>query len=274
MVSQLIRHSLLLAGLTGLAGSACAQPLLVALGEHKPPYILQEQRSGIEYELVTTALRDAGYEPQVVYMPNQRAQQALAEGRVDAAISRNGPFVSVPYIAYHNMAITLCERNLSLPTIAALGSYRVTAFHNAQRFLGPEFADMTRNNAGYSEVSPQLILGNLLYSGRTDVVISDLFIFLGLTPQLTLPAGAIRPVCSHALFPPTLYSLSFRDPDARQRFNGAIRKLARGGFYQQLGNRYRLLDKQGRALFSPDTEVRTPDGGQRWTFSNTSLRRR
>lgn len=274
MVSQLIRHSLLLAGLTCLAGVACAQPLLVALGEHKPPYILQEQRAGIEYELVTTALRDAGYEPQVVHMPNQRAQQALAEGRVDAAISRNGPFVSVPYIAYHNMAITLCERRITLAAIPSLAAYRVTAFHNAQRFLGPEFADMTRNNPDYSEVSPQAILGDLLYTGRTDVVISDLFIFLGLTPQLTLPAGVIRPVCSHALFPPTLYSLSFRDVDARQRFNTAIRKLARSGFYQQLGSRYRLLDKQGRALFSPDTVVRTPEGGQPWTFSLTSLRRR
>ncbi|SCK11483.1 ABC transporter substrate-binding protein [Vogesella sp. LIG4] len=266
MVNQLLRLCLLLTGLTSLAASAFAAPLplVVALGEHKPPYILQDKHAGIEYELVTTALRNAGYEPQVVFMPNQRAQQALTEGRVDAAISRNGPFVSVPYIAYHNMALTLCERRLRLGSINDLTRYRVAAFHNAQRFLGPEYAAMTRDSHDYTEVSPQPILGNLLYTGRSDVVISDLFVFLGLTPQLSLPAGAIRPVCSHALFPPTLYSLSFRSPEAWQRFNQAIRQLARSGFYAKLARSYQLQDKQGHALFSPDTVVRTPPGGQRW----------
>ena len=42
-------------------------------------------------------------------------------GRIDAAISNNGPFVSEPYIAYRNMAITLCHRHLQPKHIAELG---------------------------------------------------------------------------------------------------------------------------------------------------------
>ncbi|MEQ6291240.1 substrate-binding periplasmic protein [Vogesella sp. GCM10023246] len=274
MPNRLSRLCLLLTVLAGQPASAQAalQPLLLALGEHKPPYILQDKNAGIEYELTTSALRLAGYEPQVLFMPNQRAQLALADGRVDAAISRNGPFVSVPYIAYHNMAISLCTPRLRLDNIAALGRFRVAGFHNAQRFLGAEFAEMARNNADYVEVSPQPILGNLLYSGRADVVISDLFIFLQLPLPPNLPTSSRQqPVCSHALFPPTLYSLSFRNPEARQRFNSAIRQLARSGFYEQLAQRYKLQDKQGRALFSPDTIVRTPQGGQPWTLSSVAL---
>ncbi|WP_174872870.1 substrate-binding periplasmic protein [Vogesella oryzae] len=273
MPNRLYHLCLLLAALCGQIAAAQLPlpPLLLALGEHKPPYILQDKNAGIEYELTTTALRLAGYEPQVQYMPNQRAQLALADGRVDAAISRNGPFVSVPYIAYHNMAISLCKPQLSLDSIHALGRFRVAAFHNAQRFLGAEYADMARVNPDYVEVSPQAILGNLLYSGRTDVVISDLFIFLQLPAPPTLPVSSRRPVCSHALFPPTLYSLSFRSPEARQRFNKAIRQLAHSGFYEQLAQRYKLLDRQGRALFSPDTVVHTPPGGQPWALTATSL---
>ncbi|MFC3532745.1 substrate-binding periplasmic protein [Vogesella facilis] len=275
MPNRLSRLSLLLCALAAQPASAQAalQPLLLALGEHKPPYILQDKNAGIEYELTTSALRLAGYEPQVLFMPNQRAQLALADGRVDAAISRNGPFVSVPYIAYHNMAISLCKPQLRLDNIAALGRWRVAAFHNAQRFLGTEFASMARDNADYVEVSPQPILGNLLYSGRADVVISDLYIFLQLPMPPNLPTSTRQPVCSHALFPPTLYSLSFRNPETRQRFNSAIRQLARSGFYEKLAKRYQLQDKQGRALFSPDTIVRTPQGGQPWALTAVALSR-
>lgn len=237
-----------------LPAQAVESPLLpvlqVALGENKPPYIIADESRGIEYELVSSVLRAAGYQPRILLLPNQRAQQALADGRIDAAISNDGPFVSEPYIAYRNMAITLCQRHLQPRRIAELGQFRVAAFHNAHRFLGAEFATMARSNAAYVESSPQSILNNLLFTGRTDVVISDLYIFLHFSMQPDVPLNNRQPLCTHALFPPTQYALSFRDVRARDRFNKALQQQAQAGLYQALALRYRLPG-QSQPLFRP-----------------------
>lgn len=237
-----------------LPAPAVESPLLpvlqVALGENKPPYIIADEARGIEYELVSSVLRAAGYQPRILLLPNQRAQLALADGRIDAAISNNGPFVSEPYIAYRNMAITLCHRHLQPKHIAELGQYRVAAFHNAQRFLGAEFAVMAKGNVDYVESSPQPILNNLLFTGRTDVVISDLFIFLHFAQQPDVPLNNRQALCTHALFPPTQYALSFRDPRVRDRFNKALQQQAQAGLYQTLAQRYRLPG-QSQPLFRP-----------------------
>lgn len=248
---RLLTAALLWLALPVQAVEMAAMPILqVALGENKPPYIIADESRGIEYELVSSVLRAAGYQPRILLLPNQRAQQALADGRIDAAISNDGPFVSEPYIAYRNMAITLCQRHLQLKRIAELGQYRVAAFHNAHRFLGAEFAAMTRSNAEYVESSPQPILNNLLFTGRTDVVISDLYIFLHFSMQPDVPLNNRQPLCTHALFPPTQYALSFRDPRVRDRFNKALQQQAQAGLYQALALRYRLPG-QSQPLFRP-----------------------
>ncbi|GHD70571.1 substrate-binding periplasmic protein [Vogesella fluminis] len=248
---RLLTAALLWLALPAQALESPPLPVLkVALGENKPPYIIADGARGIEYELVGSVLRAAGYQPRIVLLPNQRAQQALADGRIDAAISNNGPFVSEPYIAYRNMAITLCQRHLQPKHITELGQYRVAAFHNAQRFLGAEFAAMARANAEYVESSPQPILNNLLFTGRTDVVISDLFIFLHFSMQPDVPLNNRQALCTHALFPPTQYALSFRDARARDRFNKALQQQAQAGLYQTLAQRYRLPGAE-QPLFRP-----------------------
>lgn len=232
-------------------GAEPALPLRVALGETKEPYVMAEEQRGVEYELVTAALRLAGYQPQVSFAPNKRAQEWLAAGRVDAAIANGGGYLSDPYITYQNMAITLCSHHLELSSVTDLGRHRVAAFQNARRFLGPDYAAMAAGNPDYVEQSPQIAVNRLLYSGRTDVAVADINIFLQFNDELGPGIDAQPSLCPFALFPPTPYRLAFRDAAARDRFNKALRLLNRQGFYEALAKRYGLPMPQGRPSFKP-----------------------
>ncbi|WP_051460186.1 ABC transporter substrate-binding protein [Pseudogulbenkiania sp. MAI-1] len=232
-------------------GAEPGLPLRVAIGETKAPYVMAEEQRGVEYELVTSALQLAGYQPQVSFAPNKRAQEWLAAGRVDAAIANDGGYLSEPYIAYQNMAITLCRRQIRLDSVLDLGRYRVAAFQNAQRFLGPDYAAMAAGNPDYVEQSPQITVNRLLYTGRTDVAVADINVFLQFNDELGPGIDAQPAPCPYALFPPTPYRLAFRDAVARDRFNKALRLLHQQGFYEALAKRYHLPAPQGRPSFKP-----------------------
>lgn len=61
--------------------------LRVAVGETKPPYVFSQEQRGVEVELITSLLKSAGYQTQMRYLPNKRAQMMLEGGALDAAIS-------------------------------------------------------------------------------------------------------------------------------------------------------------------------------------------
>ncbi|WP_051709778.1 substrate-binding periplasmic protein [Andreprevotia chitinilytica] len=231
---------------------AAGEPVLrVAIGETKPPYVWEEEKRGVEYDLVSTILRTAGYQPEVLHAPNKRAQSWLISKQVDAVIGNEGGFVSEPYIAYKNMAITLCSSKLELHSIPDLQRYNVVAFQNAQRYLGTDFALMAASNRGYSEASPQISLDRLLYSHRTDVAISDINIFQYFSTHLNAQLDGSQPLCPFALFPPTLYRLVFREEAARDRFNQALAQTLRSGLYESLAQRYALPAPNGKPYFKP-----------------------
>lgn len=245
--------TVLLLAIPAHAGSPApeAPTLRLVIGETKPPYVIAEERRGVEYDLLTAIVDAAGFRPQVGFAPNKQAQLLLASGQADAVIGNSGGFLSEPYIAYKNMAISLCRNNIRLAKVADLGRYRVGSFQNAQRYLGPEFAAMAAKNPDYWERSPQIIVNRLLYSGRIDVAISDINIFQHFTAQLDPRFDKRQALCFHSLFPPTLYRLAFRDQSARDRFNAALRQVEKSDLYTVLAQRYRLPTQQGRAYFKP-----------------------
>jgi len=229
-----------------------SRPLLrVALGESKPPYVMDDEDAGIEYSIVSSLLETAGYRVRVSFVPNRRGQLMLADGEVDAAISLDGPYQSEPYIAYKNMAITLCSKKIALTDVSGLSLHRVAAFQNAHLFLGPSFAAMAGNNPDYREISPQVGIDRLLYSGRIDVAVSDISIFTYFSRRLGPQFDTRQQLCAYPLFPPTLYRLSFRDPVARDRFNGALAAALKGELYERIAQRYQVSLSKGEPYFKP-----------------------
>lgn len=225
--------------------------LRVALGETKQPYIDAERGKGVEYDIVSQALSQAGYQPRIRFGPNLRAHNWLASGQVDAAIANSGGHVSEPYIVYQNMAITLCKRRIHLQRLEDLIRFRVAAFQGAHLYLGPAFAALTPQIPSYREESPQITLNRLLYSERADVAISDVNIFQQFSHDLRREIDIKARLCPYALFTPTHYRLAFRDIRDRDRFNLGLRRFAAAGGYEKLAKRYQLPTQHGRPWFKP-----------------------
>jgi polar amino acid transport system substrate-binding protein len=212
--------------------------LRVGLSENKPPYTVASPLGGIEYDLVTQVVQGMGMTPEIQFLPNARAQALLRMGELDASISTTGEFLSLPFVAYENVAITLKRRNLSVVSVSGLEPYAVAAFQNAHLFLGPEFAKMAAANPGYRESAPQISLNRLLYTGRVDIIVSDWNIFNGLNSHVEESIDTTQPVKVHRLFPPTRYSLSFRNPSLRDAFNASLLKVLATDPYPALAAKY------------------------------------
>ena len=233
-----------------LSTAWAAPPVLhVALGETKMPYVSSDNQSGIEYDIVTQALRLAGYKVKIEYLPNKRALLEFRDGQLDGVISNTGNYLSEPYIAYQNMAITLCQKQINIDSIKALAPYQVTAFHNASQYLGADFAKIASNKINYRELSPQKLMNRMLLAARFDVAISDINIFKYEHKKID-PLGN-QALCPFAIFPPTLYRLEFREPIVRDRFNVALKNFREQGLYEQLAKKYGMPLDQNRPYFKP-----------------------
>ncbi len=235
--------------LASTAHWAAAAPLRVAIGETKPPYVDAELKQGIEYEIITTAFKQAGIEIDLQHMPNKRAQVLFEQGKLDAAINTTGKNASDVYIVYKNMAIALCERNIKLNAVRDLAQYQVGAFHNAHQFLGDDFAHIASKPQQYMETAQQYLLNRMLALGRIDVAISDISIFQHF--NLELEASQRRALCPYALFPPTQYRLTFQHSAPQQKFNRAIAQLKASQFYESLAKKYGLTTDKQQPYFKP-----------------------
>lgn len=232
-----------------------ALTLRVAVGETKPPYIYSQEQAGVEVELIVSLLKEAGYQPQMLYLPNKRAQLMLEVGAVDAAISPRGEFLSEPYIVYQNVAVTLCSTHIAPKSVAALAGRRVAAFQNAHLFLGNDFAAMAAGNQDYRE-PPQTSINRMLYARHTDVGISDINVFKRINDELERRSTPLEPWCPYSLFPPTQYRLAFRDRNARDLFNKALKRALKGKLYESLAKRYDLPAINGHPYFKPKPPAR------------------
>lgn len=236
--------------LLGLASCTLhAAPLQIGIGEDKPPYVQLESRSGVEYEIITQTLKDAGLDFEIKHVPNKRARSLFTHGQLDAAITTEGSIVSEPYIAYRNMAITLCEQHIGLGKVTDLLAYKIGAFNNAESFLGTDFSSVASRAVSYREISPQKLLNAMLQSKRIDVAVAEINIFEYVHRSST-PTDA-KALCPFPLFPPTLYRLEFRDAALRDRFNQALAQLRTNGFYEALAKKYQLPLEGKRPYFKP-----------------------
>lgn len=231
------------AALACLSLTAPADVLHVGFGTHKPPYIYEGERRGLEYELIERAAQNAGFEVTVYYAPMERLHLMLRRGEIDAIATthqRSGvkAYYSQTYIYYHNVAVALARRGYRIEHIADLGNYSVSAFQRARLLLGPEFERMALNNPRYREEALQINRNRLLYSGRVDVVVGDTRILRYFNREVADQVDVTQALSWFEIFPPTPYRVGFRLDRQRQRFDEGLRKLRESGEYQRIEQRY------------------------------------
>jgi polar amino acid transport system substrate-binding protein len=235
------RRALLLsaAALFGSRPSAAAargEPLVVAVGLSLPPYVIPDQRRGMEYDIVKEALALVGYELVPKFVDFGDGPRLLREGYVDGAMtilpaSGVDAFYSATYITYHNQAMTLTSRSLRITSVEDLAGKTVLAFENARQYLGPAFARVIADNPGYREVAEQYRQNLELLGGKVDVVVADrnIFQWYARDPRVTRASSARQPITYHDIFAPTRYTIGFRYAVVRDAFDGGLGRLEASG---------------------------------------------
>ncbi|MCP3129541.1 ABC transporter substrate-binding protein [Shewanella sp. KJ2020] len=245
-----MRLRLLLISLLILPSYAVSVSLTIGSALNRPPYILEDTRSGLEIDIIKAAFREMGMSVNFKFYSRKRQLLYFNQERVDAVMTMsqlNGVrgYWSESYIEYDNVAISLASRQLKINSIAQLQNYSIIAFENARLLLGPEFAAVAAK-ARYSEVDNQLSQNNTLYLGRIDTVVADRYVFTALNQLVEQNVAPQQPVSYHLVFPPTPYRMVFHNSVARDIFNQGLAKIKANGVYEALVAQY-----LGRAVAKP-----------------------
>ena len=227
-----------------LAAPARAREVRVGIGFVLPPYVIRENDTGLEVEVIRRALAEAGHTAVFVYLPNLRLVLEMGRGKLDAVAANlaydlaretgKPAYASGPTVEFHNYAITRRADGLVIRSLDDLRGKRVLAFQNAAKYLGKEFGQVAESLECYRELADQSLHAGMLYADRTDVVISDKRIFLYWRARLA-GAGQCKgvdldqPLEFHDIFPPSPRAVFFEDAGLRDEFDRGLDVLrARG----------------------------------------------
>lgn len=240
-----MKRIILAGGLVLTIHSAQAAEVVMAVGRSLPPYVIVEDWTGLEYDIVRQSLAVEGHTIKPRLMAFARVVKEMEAGLADAAMTmRPDSGVTACYsdshVTYRNYAITLAGRDLAISSLQDLAGKSVVAFQNASLYLGPEYKAATAASPAYREEAKQAVQPLLLFSGRTDVVVADRFIFgwFAADAEVAAKVDTRQPVRLHAIFPPTDYHVAFRDKTLCDSFNRGLKQLRDNGEYARITQRY------------------------------------
>lgn len=225
--------------------SVSAQDLRIGFGTHKPPYVFENQARGLEHDIVMAAAQRGGLAPVAYYAPMERLNLMLSKGQLDVIATtseRSGGviFYSDAYIRYQNVAVALRSRNLDIQRISDLVGYSVNAFQRARFLLGSEYQAMAENNPRYREEAFQIARNRMLYSGRVDVVVTDMRILRYFNREVYAQVDVSQPLTLFPIFAPTDYRLGCRQQADCERLNQGLAAIRESGEYTAIERRYAM----------------------------------
>lgn len=245
---------LILVLLTGAwAVSADAAEVRIGIGFALPPYVIRDNDSGLEVEIIREALKAGKHTAKFCYLPNCRLPRALKDGDIDAIAVNlaydaekdigQKLYPSDETLAYQNYAITLAQGGHVIHTLADMAGKRIVTFQNATKYLGPEFAEIVQKSTAYEERADHSQLVEFLYGGRSDVAISDKRIFLYWRDHALKKAAAgvldlKQPLAFYPVFPLAPRCCIFRDEKLREDFNSGLREILANGTYREIFSNY------------------------------------
>lgn len=222
-----------------------AQSLRVGFGTHKPPYIFENEARGLDYDIVMAAAKRGGLEPVAYYAPMERLNRMLSKDQIDVMATTNersggAIFYSDAYIRYQNVAVGLRSRNLDIQHTSDLARYSVNAFQRARLLLGNEYQAMTEANPRYREEAFQIARNRMLYSGRVDVVVTDMRILRYFNREVYTQVDVTQALTLYPIFAATDYKLGCRQQADCVRFNQGLAAIRLSGEYTAIERRYAM----------------------------------
>ncbi|MBQ4829210.1 transporter substrate-binding domain-containing protein [Alteromonas sp. MMG017] len=226
--------------------AAFAKQIEVVVGWTKPPYVISEQDSGFELELVRAILLEMGHDMSPIYVPFGRTASLVKKGGMDIGLTLNPghdidpAILTDAYVYYQNVAVSRTDRNLEINEIEDLLGHSVIAFQTAISVLGEEFKNTLAHQKNYMELAQQERQVNLLLLGSVDVAVLDRNIFQYVKHQL--PVEKQHDTKIHELFPVSSYSAAIRDEQLRNEFNSVLAQFIKDGRYQSLLDEFGLFN--------------------------------
>jgi polar amino acid transport system substrate-binding protein len=234
-----------------LPHNAHADEVKVGVSFSIPPYVIQETNSGLELDILRSALAVKGHSAIIQYRPLARTFHELKEGKLDAIINTKknmleGVFYSDIVIRFQNCAISLKDNHFNIEKIEDMQDKSIVAFQRASILLGDRFTNMANHNTQYSEQTNQKLQVYMLMKQRTDLVVMDKNIFIYFLRQsynagkLTKKEVQQEAIC-HKVFPPTPYRFAFLNADIRDDFNFGLAHIQQNGTLLAIQEKYQRL---------------------------------
>ena len=130
-------------------------------GLPKPPFIIQENGSGLQLDLLREAFLTVDKQVSFIHTPMGRNlsgfERLQSDGiaTIPANTSLPNMFVSKPYVTYQNVAVSLTAANLNITSAETLRDKNVIAFQNAKKFLDKEYQSTVCSSSKYREFADQ-----------------------------------------------------------------------------------------------------------------------
>ncbi|NRR34119.1 transporter substrate-binding domain-containing protein [Oxalobacteraceae bacterium] len=225
---------------------ASAAPTAVKIGLQSmvAPFVLSEHGSGLLVDVLRAAFASQQIGTEFIYLPNVGFEEQFRQGVYDISTASSPQQAHEGYLSrwpvsyFHNMAITLRGRIPTLSSVDDLKKYRVTAFRNARKQLGPAYAAATDHHPNYREAVT--MPSGALFLDRTDVIISqpDVFVYY-LRQQLPQKRDPETELAFHdVLGPGKLYWMRFRTEAQRNAFERGVAQLYATGEIDRILARY------------------------------------
>jgi len=222
---------------------ALAKNVTVGMGNYKPYYIA-EGKTGIFTDLVKAVFRYIpNYEPEFIFgRPNKRLWIEFKQGKVDGIANlpsseELGGCKTNPVFRFRDVAVTIASKNLTISNVSDLTNKRIVTFQGAKKFMGKEFSENTKFKA-YHEVANQQLQARMLYGGRADVSVGDIFLFLQSLNDATPVFAKSNEFRVHDIFPVFTTRMGFREKAMCLLFNKGLEKVRSSGEYEKIYTSY------------------------------------
>lgn len=222
---------------------AHAEEINLIAGLPKAPFIIEENGRGMQLELIREALNFHNIDVNFTHLPMSRNVTSFQSLNADGVItlpqsySYPGLYMSKPYIAYQNVAVSLAESNIKIEKIEDLSGKSVVAFQNARKFLNETYGEVVSYSMDYREVADQNQQIEMLFMRQAEVIVLDAEIFKYFV-RINNEAEYEKAFVLHPIFKPRLYSVGFRDETIRDKFDQGVQLLKDQGLYQAVFDKY------------------------------------
>ncbi len=223
--------------------------LRVVFGKSRPPFVNEQDESGISVDLFREAARRMGKGYHSTFVTNNHMEADLAGGRSDVAVEiqkkPNHIFYSAPFVTYSNVVATRVTDNIDFHGWDDLKGRAVCAWQMAESNLGPEFAKVRRHFASYDEFGIQRDQVKMFLLGRCRALLIDKNLMVWhmnelarSDPSLVIPKEgdlAMAPVPGKANLD---WYVGFHSEALRNRFDDALNSMRKDGTYQRIVKKY------------------------------------